>query len=59
MKEFFIAAGILVTVLGLFAIALLSFVFIYVRVLGYPLTLIYQKDEEEESDETDDTDTDL
>lgn len=41
MKEFFIAAGILVTVLGLFAIALLSFVFIYVRVLGYPLTLIY------------------
>ncbi len=59
MKEFFIAAGILVTVLGLFAIAILSFVFIYVRVLGYPLTLIYEKDEEEESDETDDTDTDL
>lgn len=59
MKEFFIAAGILVTILGLFAIVLLSFVFIYVRILGYPLTLVYEKDEEVESDETDDTDTDL
>lgn len=59
MKEFFIAAGILVTILGLFAIAVLTFVFIYVRILGYPLTLVYEKDEEVESDETDDTDTDL
>lgn len=59
MKEFFIAAGILVTILGLFAIALISFVFIYVRILGYPLMLAYEKDEELKSDETDDTNLDL
>lgn len=43
MKVFFIIAGVVVTILGIAAIAAISAVLIYVRVLGYPLTLKYEK----------------
>ena len=43
MTAFFIIAGIVVTVLGILAIAVVFCAFIYVRVLGYPITLKYEK----------------
>ena len=43
MKAFFVVAGATVTVLGILAIAAIFCVCIYVRVLGYPLTLRYVK----------------
>lgn len=45
MNAFFVIAGVTVTIIGILAIAVLVAVFIYVRVLGYPLMLIYKKDD--------------
>lgn len=53
MTTFFYIAGITVTLLGILAIAVLFCVFVYVRILGYPLHLYFKKDcEEEENQES-------
>ena len=43
MTTFFIIAGVTVTILGILAIAVILGVLFYVRVLGYPLSLRYEK----------------
>lgn len=47
MTPFFIIAGVTVTILLLAAIAVLFCVFVYVRVLGYPLHLRYEKNDKQ------------
>lgn len=42
MTAFFYIAGVTVTILGILAIAVLFCVYVYVRVLGYPLHLHYE-----------------
>lgn len=43
MTAFFIVAGVTVTIIGILAIIAVSFAFIWVRVLGYPLHLYYKR----------------
>lgn len=43
MTAFFYIAGVTVTVLGIIAIAVLFCAFVYVRALGYPIHLYYEK----------------
>jgi len=43
MTPFFVIAGIVTTILGILAIVAVGAVIIYVRVLGYPITLRYEK----------------
>ena len=43
MTPFFVIAGIVTTILGILAIVAVGAVIIYVRVLGYPITLYYDK----------------
>lgn len=48
MNAFFIIAGAVATIIGIIAFAVLFCVFIYVRVLGYPLYLYFEKDKKKD-----------
>ena len=48
MTPFFIIAGIVTTILGILAIVAIGALIIYVRVLGYPLTIHWGADDEDE-----------
>lgn len=51
MNAFFIIAGAVATIIGILAFAVLFCVFIYVRVLGYPLHLYFEKDKKKDDTE--------
>lgn len=51
LNSFLVGVGIITAILGIIAIIVIGFVLIYVRVIGKPLTLLYQKDEEESEEQ--------
>ncbi len=57
MNDMFITiVGVIFTIIGILAIAVLFSAFIWVRVLHYPLHLYFKPDKEDKDEE--DTDTD-
>lgn len=50
MNAFFIIAGAVATIIGIIAFAVLFCVFIYVRVLGYPLHLYFKKRDDDDTE---------
>lgn len=51
LNSFLVGVGIITAILGIIAMIVIGFVLIYVRVIGKPLTLLYQKDDDESEEQ--------